>query len=41
MIKFLLHRVVARMERRYDYDATYLHELVDVSPTAARRYVKA
>jgi hypothetical protein len=41
MIKFLLHRIVARMERRYAYDATYLHELVDISPTAARRYVKA
>ncbi|MBV8975997.1 MAG: hypothetical protein JO261_00375 [Alphaproteobacteria bacterium] len=41
MIKYLLHRIVARMERRYDYDATYLHELVDISPSAARRYVKA
>lgn len=41
MIKFLLHKIVARMERRYSYDATYLHELVDASTTAARRFVKA
>lgn len=41
MLKFLLHRVVTRMERRYDYDATYLHELVDTSTAAAMRYFTA
>lgn len=41
MLKFLLHRVVARMERRYDYDASYLHELVDTSTAAAMRYFTA
>jgi hypothetical protein len=41
VIKFLLHRIVSRMERRYDYDATYLHELIDLSPTAARRFAMA
>ena len=41
MFKFLLHRVVTRMERRYDYDATYLHELVDTSTAGAVRYFTA
>jgi hypothetical protein len=38
MIRFLLHRFVSRFERRYDYDATYLHELADISPDAFRRF---
>jgi hypothetical protein len=33
-----LHRFVSRFERRYDYDATYLHELADISPDAFRRF---
>ena len=41
MLKYLMHRMVDRMERRYRYDATYLHELIDISTTAARRFVKA
>lgn len=41
MLKFLLHNRIAAMERRYKYDATYLHELTDVSATAMRRYLKA
>lgn len=41
MLKFLLHRVVRRMERRYGYDATYLHELVDTSTAGAVRYFTA
>jgi len=41
MFKFLLHRVVTQMERRYDYDATYLHELVDISTAGAVRYFTA
>ena len=34
MIRFLLHKFVSRFERQYDYDATYLHELADISPGA-------
>ena len=41
MFKSLLHRIVAKMERRYDYDATYLHEIVDISTPAALRYFTA
>jgi hypothetical protein len=41
MFKFLLHRIVSQMERRYDYDATYLHELVDTSSAGAVRYFTA
>jgi hypothetical protein len=41
MWKFLAHRIVARMERDYDYDATYLHELADISTAAFRRFAIA
>jgi hypothetical protein len=41
MFKFFLHHIVAQMERRYDYDATYLHELVDTSAAGAVRYFTA
>lgn len=38
MIRYLLHKFVSRFERRYDYDAAYLHELADISPGAFRRF---
>jgi hypothetical protein len=38
MIRYLLHKFVSRFERRYHYDATYLHELADISPGAFRRF---
>jgi len=41
MIKYLLHLYVSRLERRYDYDATYLHELAEISPAAFRRFAAA
>ncbi|MBI1329156.1 MAG: hypothetical protein GC166_04540 [Alphaproteobacteria bacterium] len=41
MLKYILHRRIAAMERQYGYDATYLHYLCDVSPVAAYRFVKA
>jgi hypothetical protein len=34
MIKSFLHRSAAKLEKRYGYDATYLHEVIDVSPSA-------
>ncbi len=40
MLKWFLHSYIRRMERHYDYDATYLHELADVSTGAFRRYMK-
>ncbi len=32
MIGYLLHKYVAAFERKYNYDAAYLHELADISP---------
>jgi hypothetical protein len=40
MIKFLLHKFVSGFERKYDYDATYLHELADISVNDFRRFAK-
>ena len=34
MIKAFLHRSVAKLERGFGYDATYLHEVIDVSTPA-------
>jgi hypothetical protein len=34
MLKAYLHRSVARLERRFGYDATYLHEVIDISRPA-------
>ncbi|HUO92366.1 MAG TPA: hypothetical protein VMU22_05555 [Rhizomicrobium sp.] len=34
MIKSYLHRSVARFEKHYGYDATYMHEVIDASPRA-------
>src|SRR5262245_57000334 len=31
MIRSLLHAVTRAFERRYDYDATYMHEIADTS----------
>jgi hypothetical protein len=35
MIKRLLHSTIKRFERGWNYDAAYLHEMIDVSPRAA------
>jgi len=40
MIGYLLHKYVSAFERRYDYDATYLHELADISPRDFYRFAK-
>ncbi len=40
MLGWLYHRMLKRMETRYGYDATYLHEVVDAAPEAARRFMK-
>jgi len=34
MLKAYLHRSVARLERSFGYDATYLHEVIDISTPA-------
>jgi hypothetical protein len=35
MIRWALHRTVAKFERDWDYDASYLREIIAVSPRAA------
>lgn len=40
MLGWLYHAMLRRMERRYAYDATYLHETVDAAPAGARRFMK-
>jgi hypothetical protein len=39
MLKSFLHWYVRRFERRYHYDATYLHELADISTAGFRRFM--
>jgi hypothetical protein len=41
MLKWLFHRIVARFGARYDYDATYMHEILDASPAAFRKLLLA
>lgn len=38
MIRWLLHRNFRGMEKKYGYDATYLHELADESLSACLRF---
>lgn len=40
MLGWLYHRMIARMERRYTYDAAYLHEALDAAPAGARRFLR-
>jgi hypothetical protein len=40
VIKTLLHWYLRRFERRYQYDATYLHDLADISPGGFRRFAE-
>lgn len=38
MLKWFLHRQIRGMERRYGYDAAYMHELADLSLGAFLRF---
>ena len=40
MIGWLLHKYVSAFERKYDYDATYLHEMADISPRDFYRFAR-
>lgn len=40
MLKWFLHRYLRGVEKRYGYDATYMHELTDLSTGAFRRFMK-
>ena len=37
MIRFLLHRATRSMERQWDYDCSYMHEIIDASTSAGLR----
>src|SRR5215470_19152530 len=41
MVRWLLRRVIGVFERRWNYDASYLREIVDASPRAAWRFLQA
>lgn len=41
MLKWLMHRGVRAFERRWHYDAAYLHELIDIDPRAAWAFQRA
>ena len=41
MVRWLLRRAITAFERRWNYDASYLREIVDASPRAAWRFLQA
>lgn len=41
MLRWLLRRTVSAFERQWNYDASYLHEIVEASPHAAWRFFNA
>ena len=41
MVRWLLRRAISAFERQWNYDASYLREIVDASPRAAWRFLQA
>ena len=41
MFKWLMHRGIATFERQWNYDASYVHEMVEADPRAARMFQRA
>ncbi|HEY1544000.1 MAG TPA: hypothetical protein VGG01_16440, partial [Xanthobacteraceae bacterium] len=41
MIRWFLRRQVAAFERTWNYDTSYLHDLIDADPRAAIAFAKA
>jgi hypothetical protein len=41
MFKWLMHRGVAAFERQWNYDASYIHEMVNIDPRAAWMFQRA
>jgi hypothetical protein len=41
MIKWALRRAIGKFERDWNYDASYMHELIDASPRAAWLFSRA
>ena len=41
MIRWALHKALGRFERDWNYDASYMHDMVDASPRAAWLFSRA
>ena len=41
MFKWLMHRGIARFERQWSYDASYVHDMIDADPKAAWMFQRA
>jgi hypothetical protein len=41
MFKWLLHRVIRNFERQWDYDASYIHEMINADPGAVWMFQRA
>ena len=41
MLKWLMRKGIVAFERKWQYDASYLHELIDISPRAAWMFSRA
>ena len=41
MFKWLMHKGTAAFERQWNYDAGYVHELIDIDPRAAWMFQRA
>ena len=41
MLKWLMHRLVAAFERQWQYDAAFMHDLIDTDPRAAWAFRRA
>jgi hypothetical protein len=41
MFKWLLHRVIRNFERQWNYDASYIHEMINADPRAVWMFQRA
>jgi hypothetical protein len=41
MVKWALHRAMGKFERQWDYDASYMHDMIEASPRAAWLFSRA
>lgn len=41
MVKWLMHKGIGAFERQWNYDASYLHEIIEISPRAAWMFSRA
>ena len=41
MLKWLMHKGIGAFERQWNYDASYVHEIIDADPRAAWKFQRA